>query len=48
MQVNLSFTLNLKKEMKEEDLIKILEEGCPMEVTDKRFVLSTERWDIIN
>jgi len=48
MQVLISFTLNLTKDMTQEELHKLLDEECPMVVDkDAPFKVSTERWDRI-
>ena len=48
MQVNLSFTLNVNPDISEEEIRKMLESKCPMELVDDfNFDVSTERWDII-
>lgn len=48
MQVNLSFTLNVNPDISEDELKKILESKCPMELVDDfNFQVSTESWDII-
>lgn len=50
MQVKISFTLDVKKEISKKELEELLDDCCPLELSknaNEFFAVSTERWAVI-